>query len=225
VTRQLSAIVRVAAFLIAVSIPGCGGGDFEEGPVFAPAESPHKLAYYRYATPPAGFNAVVGWMQAIDIRGTGAPMRVDVDWMRLHATVNGADTVLLDDSFDTRTAAMDAYGLYSRNPWFAGDRLAPMPSTIELSALVVLPNSSPDRVFHWWNTSRSLIPAGTTRVWFEARIRVVGGAGVQAGIDYWRDLTSPYAGLDVNNTEAGASDWFGNLTADWQTISVGRPGP
>jgi hypothetical protein len=131
----------------------------------------------------------------------------------------------MDDSFDTRTAAMDSMVFTAAIPGLQEDLLTPMPSRIEISALVVEPSSSPNRVFHWWNTSRSLIPAGTTRVWFEARVRVIGGAGVQAGIDYWRDLTSPYAGPMSITQEAGASDWFGNVTADWQTISVGRPTP
>jgi len=31
------------------------------------------------------------------------------------------------------------------------------------------------------------------------------------------------AGYNVNNTEAGTSDWFGNSTTDWQIITVGKP--
>lgn len=143
--------------------------------------------------------------------------------MRVHATVSGVDVIILEDTFDVKTSAMDYFGLYSRNPWFAGDRIAPMPFTIQSGALTLDPGSNPNRVFHWWNPSRSLIPVGTSRVWFEARVRIAGGAGVQAGIDYWIEPNASYAGPNVNNTEAGASDWYGNSTVDWQIISVGHP--
>jgi hypothetical protein len=162
-------------------------------------------------------------MQAIDIQGAGTPDKVEVDWMRVHAIINGVDTILLEDTFDIPTQEMDSYGLYSRNPWFAGDRLADMPFTVQNSSLIMEPSLNQNRVYHWWNTSRKLIPSGTSRIWFEARVRVTGGAGVQAGIDYWKDLTADYAGLDVNNTEAGASDWYGNSTLDWQIVTVGQP--
>ncbi len=189
---------------------------------YAPAESIHKSSYVRYRTPPDGFTAVVGWMQAIDIQGQGVSSLVEIDWMRICSTVNGEDTVILEDTFDTGTPAMDWYGLYDRSPWFAGDRLAEMPFSVQNSALVIEPGLNPDRVYHWWNTSRSTIPGGASRIWLEARVRITGGAGVQAGIDYWKDLTAEYAGPGVNNTEAGASDWYRNSTTEWQTITAGR---
>lgn len=219
-------MVRVVAALglscVLIAFHGCGHAD-SSTPPYAPQESPHKVAYYRYATPPVGFTAAVGWMQAIDILGTGATSTVEVDWMRVHAVVNGIDTIILEDTFDVHTGAMDGYGLYSRNPWFAGDKLAVMPFTISNGTLMLNPGANPNRVYHWWNTSRCLIDPGTTRVWFEARVRVSGGAGVQAGLDYWKDLSAPYAGHNVNNTEAGTSNWYGNSTAEWQVISVGHP--
>lgn len=215
-------------FLIGLTIllQACDGGSFDDtstnNSIYAPSESPHKIAYFRYEVPPSGFTAVLGWMQAIDIEGNGLHCKVEVDWMRIHAVVYDIDIILYEDTFDNHIPAMDYFGLYNRNPWFDGDRLADMPFTIENGNLVVEPSLHPQRVFHWWNTSRSLVLEGTSWIWFEARIRVTGGAGVQAGIDYWKDLDAPYAGPEVNNTEAGVSDWFGNSTDDWQIIGVGR---
>jgi len=190
---------------------------------YYPVEAVHKQAYFNYLTPPVGFTAAVGWMQAIDIDGKGNPCKVEVDWMRLHAVVNGADNLILEDTFNSRTGDMAYYGLYSRNPWFDSDNEHPMPFDVANSTLIMEPNLHPDRVYHWWNTARTIVPQGATRIWFEARVRITGGAGVQAGIDYWKDLAAQWAGLDINNTEAGASDWFGNVTTDWQVISVGKP--
>lgn len=190
---------------------------------FAPAEALYKSSYFRYPTPPAGYPAVVGLMHAIDINGTGTPSKVEVDWMRLYGTVNGQTTLLYEDTFDTHTSLMDWYGLYSRNPWYAGDKLASMPFVIQNSSLIIEPSLIPNRIYHWWNTSRVLIPAGTTRVWLEAKVRITGGAGVQAGLDYWVSTSASWNGTDVNNTEAGASNWYGNSTTDWQIITIGKP--
>jgi hypothetical protein len=220
---QLERIIALLSVSVCLLLQGCGSSSDSVTTPFAPTESPHKSAYLRYSTQPPGFNAVVGWMQAIDIKGTGISSKVEVDWLRVHATVNSMDTILLEETFDIHTSAMDSFGLYNRNPWFDGDKLALMPFTIQSSTLTLNPSLNSNRVFHWWNTSRSLIPSGTSRIWLEARVRITGGAGVQAGIDYWKDLTISYAGIDVNNTEAGASDWFGNSTTEWQIITVGHP--
>jgi|GEM_PF-2677725 len=205
-------------------IQGCGGGSGGGSVTFAPVESPHTTGYYRYAVPPSGFTAVEGWMQAIDIKGAGNPSKVEVDWIRVHAVVNRADIVLLEDTYDVQVSAMNLFGLYKRTPWLVdGTQEASMPFLIQNSVLVLAPSDNPQWVYHWWNISRALVPAGTSRVWLEARVRVTGGAGVQAGIDYWKDLNASYAGPDINNTEAGVSDWCGSSTADWQIISVGHP--
>lgn len=190
---------------------------------YAPVESVHQHAYYSLPTPPQGFTAAVGWMQAIDIDGKGTPSKVEVDWMKLHAIVNSKDTVLYEDNFESMTAAMSWYGLYSRNPWFGGDRLESMPFKVENGLLITEPHIYSYRVYHWWNTHRALVPAGTSRVWFEAAVRITGRAGVQVGIDYWIDLDAPSAGPQKNNREAGASDWIGNSTKDWQILTVGKP--
>ncbi|SEM70565.1 hypothetical protein SAMN04489760_13630 [Syntrophus gentianae] len=193
---------------------------------YAPTESPHKTAYFRYAVPPPGFAKlhdckVVGWMQTIDIEGKGEQCKVEIDWMRLHAVVAGTDIIFGEEKFSEYLTSMSYYGLYKRSPWFDGDKQASMPSNVENGCLVMYPSKYPQYVFHWW-TDRYLIPANASRIWFEARVRITGGAGVQAGIDYWKgDLG--WAGLDVNNTEAGVSDWFGASTSGWQIISVGKP--
>jgi hypothetical protein len=231
VLRRTIQLMAIGAVIGATSLAaaGCGSssgrsnqGGGGGGAIFAPIESPHQTAYFNLAVLPPGFTAALGWMQAIDIRGQGAPSTVEIDWMRLHAIVNGVDTIIMVEEFSIRTSAMDYFGLYGRSPWFAGDRLGAMPFTVNNGAMTMEPGTISDRVFHWW-TPRVTIPAGATRVWFEARIRVTGGAGVQCGIDFWRDVNAPYAGPNVNNVESGASDWFGDSTSDWQNIAVGRP--
>jgi len=223
-------IIKIISFLftlITLFTQGCGSGSSGNQDIyagnFAPPESPYPIGYYLHETPPEGFRAVVGWMQAIDIDGDGEPCQVEVDWMRVYGVINGENIILLEDDFNAYLPTMDFYGLYRRDPWFAGDQLGDMPFVIQDSMLVLTPDVHPDKVFHWWNTKRSLVPEDADRVWFEAMVRISGGTGVQAGMDYWKDLSAPYAGVNINNVEAGASDWYGNSTDDWQIISVGRP--
>jgi hypothetical protein len=41
-------------------------------------------------------------------------------------------------------------------------------------------------------------------------------------MDYWKNNTIDYGGPNVNNREAGASDWIFEAT-DWQMVRVGGP--
>ena len=201
---------------------GCINNTNPDDATYAPKESPHQHSYYSLPTPPQGFTVGASWMQAIDIDGKGTPSKVEVDWMRLHAIIGIKDSILTEESFDEEAPLMHWYGLYSRIPFVIGDRLDVMPFTVENGIMILEPSTSPKLVFHWWNTSKPIIPIGTTRVWFESKIRIIGCAGVQAGIDY---LTSSDVKGVTNKTEieAGVSDWFGNSTTDWQIITVGKP--
>lgn len=233
-TKKLLAFFLLIAGFYILSCGGGGSSDNEnisptptptstpDTAPYAPEESVHPNSYLRHPTPPEGFPVVVGWMQAIDITGQGEESLVEIDWMRLYCQVDGADVLLKEDTFDAETVAMSSYGLYLRDPWFGQDDYhESMPFLVEDSLLVMEPHLNPDRVYHWWNTSRAEIPVGATKVWFEARVRITGGAGVQAGMDYWISTDADWCGWDVCNSEAGASDWFGNSTSEWQIITVG----
>jgi hypothetical protein len=189
---------------------------------YTPSDSPHPAAYYDKPIPSLGFTAALGWMQAVDIDGKGTPSKVEVDWMRLHVIVHSIDTVLYEDSFEYLTTPMNYYGLWNRTPWVQDPKVGTMPFIISNGTLLIEPNTNPNLVFHWWSTHRSLLPQGTTRVWFESRVRIIGGAGVENGIDYYKDtIIAPL--YNINNVEAGRSNWFGNSTTDWQIITIGKP--
>lgn len=222
-TRGILVVVSLAG--LACMMIGCGGSDQvdSKGDSRIPPEVPIREARYDYPTPPNGFLAAVGWMQCIHDDRLDGSSKVEVDWMRLHATLDdGIKVVLKSDDFFASTSPMTYYGLYQRIPWYAGDKLENMPWTIDNGCLVIEPSNRSDRIFHWWNTSRSLVPPGVRRVWFEARVRITGPALVQTGVDYWKDLTIGYGGTDINNTEAGVSDWY-FASAEWQIIRVGEP--
>ena len=221
--RGILVVIFLAGW--AFLMPGCGDNDQveTEDDSRIPPEVPVREARCDHPTPPNGFLAAVGWMQSIHDDRLDGRSKVEVDWMRLHVTLDdGTKVVLKSDDFSAATSPMTYYGLYQRIPWYAGDKLENMPWTIDNGCLVLKPSNRPDRIFHWWNTSRTLVSHGVCRVWFEARVRITGPALVQAGVDYWKDLTIGYGGFDVNNTEAGVSDWYFE-SPEWQTIRVGEP--
>lgn len=220
-TRPCRRTLRALALAtLAALAAGCGAPESEGRGDGAPI----RHAYYRYATPSPGFGAVIRWAQAVHDTPRTGPSVVEVDWLRLWAVVDGRTVLLAADDYETFDPESRWFGLYLRKPWFGGDSHTQMPVRYENGRLVLHPSDHPDRVWHWWPTEypRPTVPAGTRRVWFEGRVRITGPAQVQLGIDYWRTPTAQWAGLDVNNTEAGASDWF-SAGADWQVISVGRP--
>jgi len=142
-------------------------------------------------------------------------------WSR-HARVQGQDVVLDADEYDT--PELDG-GLYGRHPrWFATDAHQSLPGEFGDGILILRPSEFSGFVGHWWNKHwpRASVPTGTERIWMEMRVRIIGPAFVQVGIDYWRSPSALYAGVEVNNREAGASDWACGDTEDWQVLGVGR---
>lgn len=218
--RLGAAVARVLVLLATLACAGCALID-DAASSCAPEESPVKDGHYDLPAPPAGYPVGIGWLIALDDTGLDGPSLVETDWMRLHAVVDGVDTVIAAEEFEALPEDRPHYGLYRRQPWFGGEYREPMPYSLAEGKLVIEPDLRPDVVFHWW-TKRVVVPAGTSRVWFEARVRITGGAHVQAGIDYWRQLDSRSTGPVVNNVEAGASLW--ECAADqWLIVSVGKP--
>lgn len=199
-------------------ILGCSDNELSN---CAPSESPQRIGYYSKLTPPSGFLASLGWLQALQNTDIGGTSHIETDWMRLHAIIDKKDTIIISEEFDLVTTNMSSYGLYNRDPWYGGDKQESMPFTLSNSIMLIKPSLHPEKVFHWW-TSRATVPLGSSRVWFEARIRIIGAAQLQGGIDYWRNLDSPYLGYNVNNTEAGVSEWVCEA-GEWIIVSVGRP--
>jgi hypothetical protein len=174
----------------------------------------------KYDRPPAGFQAAVVWMQAVHDPSRGETGRVEVDRMRLLATIDGHQRVVGQDDYEDQRVCG---GLFEREPWMESNRHLDMPAEFDaqLGALVLLPHQRADKVYHWWSCERAPLPAGVTACWAEIRLRIQGGAAVQAGIDYWKDAEAPYAGPEVNNREAASTRWF-FAQPEWQTIVVAR---
>lgn len=207
--------------LILISIFACSSlSDPEDSNV--PDYVAHPAGYISMLLPPEGFTAAIAWFCGIHLDDPENNSYIDMDYMRLYARINGEDLVLCSDDYGTEGSIFG--GLYLKHPWFGNDdqHESDIPYTAYPDSSFVRLHTSlrNDRVFHLWNYSRSLVPQNAEKCWVEVRCRISGPAGVQIGMDFWRDLYAPWNGWNVNNVEAGASDWFFE-DQNWQIIRFG----
>ncbi|HZQ66923.1 MAG TPA: IPT/TIG domain-containing protein [Terriglobales bacterium] len=184
-----------------------------------------KAGYVNPVPAPPEFKSVLLWGIAIaDVRDPDHRFAtVEVARLRLTCRVDGEFHLLNDDQSDLRG------GLYRRHPWFGTDEHSPMPFEKNLADRTVRLRigTRPDRVWHFWSASpRPALPLGKLEgCTVTAQVKISKGALVQMGMDYWRSTTALWAGPDVNNHEAGASNWY--FPSDrWQEITftdIGGP--
>lgn len=172
-----------------------------------PDEVSYMSGYVNPVPPPAGFTSAMLWGIAIaDTRVPGfGSATVEVASMQLACRADGKDIILNDNRGNVRG------GLYSRNPWFGGNRAEPMSLIYDRAnhAAILRVGQRPDRVWHFWASSpRAALPSGQLEgCTAKARVRISPGALLQLGMDYWRNPAVGF-GLGGNNHEAGASDWY-----------------
>jgi hypothetical protein len=186
----------------------------------APPEAVPQYAEFKRGLPPAGWTSGLAWVVAVhDSRKTGAS-NLDVDWVRFYCTVNGQETLISGEQQGNGTGVVWS-GLYTRYPWF-GNNDAHSAMDVNFSAdIASLPLSSiPDKAWHFGG-ARPTIPVNATRCYASARIKLSGNALAQLGVDFWKDQSTNWCGLDQCNTEGSASDWYG-ASSDWITIYSGK---
>lgn len=216
-----SLIRSMTVVAISLILLSCGSGATSGGgDSIAPPESPKPKAFFNMALPPQGWTSGVVWVNAVhDTRKTG-DSSLEVDWVRLHCLVGGQDTLIAGETSANGTGVAWS-GLYLRQPWF-GDNDFHEPMNVDFTGdIAVLPLSRRlDRVWHFGG-SRTIIPAGATLCYAEARVKPQGAAIVQLGLDYWKTDSIGWCGYNICNTEAAGSDWYGE-SSDWLIISTPR---
>ena len=213
-----------AAFsiLFADSSISFGGGEQWNPDPKMPPELPQYHEYCAMHLPPEGFSASLPWFQTLHIYGEDEESLVEIDYIRFYAHLPSGDVLLYEETYDTDfvTSSYGHGGLYLRYPFFYNEQGSlSMPVKAEDGLMIITPKVHEDKVYHWWAAQRSSVPHDAQYLRLEAKMRITGPACVQAGIDFWRDLDAPYEGLDVNNTEGGASNvFFDDGSGDWQII-------
>lgn len=207
------------SILIIVLLVSCNN-ETETGNI--PSEVAHKKGYINYLTPPNNFKSVVGWITAIHDRRHSQPSYIEVDYLRLYARVDGVDVLLNSNEYNDNQAEG---GLFMRNPWFGNNNDIQIPYEFSNSENLLLRTSiMPDNVWHVWNKKwpRINVPTNVERCWFEVKCKITGSAFIQIGIDFWKNDTCDYDGPNINNIEAGVSDWYYDQ-GDWHIITFAKP--
>ncbi|HET7229929.1 MAG TPA: VCBS repeat-containing protein [Longimicrobium sp.] len=185
-----------------------------------PAESYHHTSYTAFWRAPYGFRGATPWLSVVQASGNSAASTVEIDYIRLMARIGGVPQIISENSYSD--GVQPGGQLWARSPWFGGTAES-MPGTVSGGILTIRPGDRADRVWHpFLNTP---MPAGrrdisgADSVWIEIRVRITGPALVQAGLDYWQNLTTDSSPNRI--MEAAASDWV-CANGGWQTLTIGR---
>jgi hypothetical protein len=144
-----------------------------------------------------------------------APAEVEIDWLEVHAIVNGQDVVIDRSDYGTGPGQQrNISGDYT----LRSDMVTELPGAIFSSwttdAVSLTPSDNPGAAYSVWNDTPGLVPAGATDVYVQARVLVTGSAVAQIGLDYWNSSVT----ANVN----GAYGGFRILASpDWQTVTLG----
>lgn len=176
-------------------------------------------------TAPAGYREAVAWMMAVaDTRrklpdGSQEPGTVEIDYLRLYATVNGQNRLIAENRYGTGAGRQSRLQNYessfgNRQNWPNSgfeERPGNVAAGFTDSSMIVRPSDYPAFAAHWWNVPRGAIPAGHTNVWAECRIRVTGSAVAQLGHDF-------HGNGITNGSGTGFTIW--SSTPNWQIVRV-----
>lgn len=179
-----------------------------------PPETPQVNEY----TPPPGYPLATEYFYALQDINNPAPATVDLDWMQVHAIVNGKDTIIVSNDYGSGAGQQSHI---SGDFTLRSDMVTEVPGNIAsgwtTNAVVMTPSANPSVAYSAWNDVPGLVPAGATDVYVEARLLVTGSAVAQIGLDYWNSSLT----ANVNGAFGGFRIF---ASPDWQTVTLGfRP--
>lgn len=218
---KLKLIILNNYFLLFLVVSVFSGCQKQDEVSIIPDEVAHKTGYVNYSSPPKDFKSITGWITAIDDRFEDSESLIEIDFIRLYCNINGIDSLIGSNEYNDEIAEG---GLFTRNPWFGSNTSTAIPYEFsEDGCLVLRTSSESDFVWHIWNKSwpRIDVPTDSESCWLEVKCRISGSALIQIGIDYWRNGTCEYAGYNINNVEAGVSDWYYNQN-EWLVLTFGK---
>lgn len=179
--------------------------------------------------PPNGWLAVICWLQAATLQPDqyNDTAKIEIDYMNLieYNNSTGLSTTIENVNYDTVATPRMLYasegGLWMRKPsWYCcnDSHTVMYNSLISNGFLSINLAQYPNNIAHWW-TSRHLLKSNC-KYYLEVRVRVIGKCAIQMGSDWWISMTASWCGTNICNTEAWASDWFGDTGGDFNVIKV-----
>lgn len=180
-------------------------------------------------TPPSDFYAGIIWFQAATLthnQSSSDSAMIIIDYMKWFEKdkTTGVETIIGEEHYNEsppRPLNNSEGGLYNRRPtWFSGES----PTHPDIDASIIQDgflfldiSRHPDWIYHWWCRKYSISHNNKT-YGYELRIKIIGKTSIQAGMDWWRTLESPWAGLNVNNRLAFAGNWHGQTNNNFIII-------
>jgi hypothetical protein len=184
----------------------------QQQPGIWPPEAPQVNSY----TPPAGYPMATEYFYALKDIYNPAPATVELDWMEVHAIVNGQDVIVVRNDYGVGGTQQQTV---SGDLTLRSDMTSEVPGNVASgwtsNAVVMDPGANISYADSAWNDVPGLVPAGATDVYVEARVLVTGSAVAQVGLDYWNSALT----TNVN----GAFSGFQILAnPSWQIVTLGE---
>ena len=184
-----------------------------------PSEIHFESETIRYPQRSAAYQYGNAWFSVVhDTKKTGSS-QVEIDNLKFWARLtNGQDVLLASDDYNNVWGGK----LYIRYPYFECSLdtsfMFTMPAQLINGKLVFNPSDITNRVWHGWCTGKwAQIPSNTSKLWVEAKVKIIGNALLQVGVDLKPNQN------DFNGYwEYGLSDWCFQ-SSDFKTIYFNKP--
>lgn len=198
---------RRETFWVTSTAPGTGSCN-------VPRTATHRIGYRSFTRPPYGFRGATPWLVAVHDAAQSGNSRVEIDFIRLWARVGGVARIVAANEFDDGVFGGE---LNAIDPWFKGERDS-MPGVVGGGVLTIRPSDRPGRVWHPYLEKYPRVDIrGADSVWMEARVRLGGPVMIQAGLDFWEQLTGNADSTRLE--EAAAGDWVCTQGV-WHTLRL-----
>jgi len=187
----------------------------------------NKVKTTRYPSPPAGYNSVIAWAQAlIGETKYGNTGKVIIENLSLWEVKNGQRNLVTDKIVSWNTVwgfMLNKSDWYVPNKWVCPPEPQPCNLTttdgvnvtpegyVELNV-----STNPSKIYHFWNTEWPRPSAEQNSTYYvKAKVKTTGNAMIQIGFDYWETVDGG------DHLEAAYSDWLCNTGGEWQEVTAG----
>lgn len=186
-----------------------------------PVDAQHPFSEIHYSTTPVTNPYAHAWFQAVTLLNNHVPNTgyIKVDYIKLieEDSATGVETVLHIENYNgSGPLTLNEGGLFIRFPsWYYTDSSNFMSNSSRSGGfLTINVGEQPDSINHFWGV-RQLATIGK-RHKVEIRVLISGDVALQAGMDYYTNLTTK---LREDCKEAFYSSWFGDSNGEFVTVT------
>lgn len=185
-----------------------------------PVDAQHPFSQILYSSTPTGNQYGIAWFQAVTLQNNHLQNSgyISVDYIKLieEDTLTGNETILHVENYNgSGSLTLNEGGLYERFPsWYYNGTYTAMTNSNRLGGfLTINVGQQPEKVNHFWGVRQYCTIGKRHKV--EIRMLISGDVSLQAGMDYWTNLTST---TSTDCIEAFYSNWYGVSGGQYITI-------